>query len=526
MNTHLPNDSGAAYSERIDEALRLAATAHCGQDRKGTQIPYVMHPVHVARLLERHGCTEEVIIAGLLHDVLEDPDYDDTSLQQRLVAVFPALGPTGVLGEVFRSNMVRLIDSRFGSHVAHLVSHASEQKVDEVGQDRPWKVRKLEQVAVIENGSREGLAVKAADCLHNLHSMRRDVEEHGAATMQRFKGGASGALWFNAQASARIAAGLGEENSLARELVHALWAFEATLQQAAAVPSRRRHDPFTVGPDVKHSAASPGPLWCIGSGGRRIHGFGHWFHAAPPRKGLKHWRDGRSAKEIARAWTRAGEPSLPEELLSALSSHSDLETFRCATALPEHETRLPGPAGEGRHHDLLALGMAGDQRIVVGIEAKADEPFGPTVGDYLDDREQFNQLRLGSGSPENSPRLSRVPERIRALRRYVFRRELDEPLRSVRYQLLHAVAGTMREAEQREADVAVFVVHEFLGPSCAEENVARNGTDFAVFLQQLGCDWTGSVTALVGPIPVMAGDRRLRLFVGKIRTELRGSGGS
>ena len=41
-----------AYSERIDEALRVAAAAHVGQDRKGTSIPYVMHPVHVGRLLE------------------------------------------------------------------------------------------------------------------------------------------------------------------------------------------------------------------------------------------------------------------------------------------------------------------------------------------------------------------------------------------------------------------------------------------------------------------------------------------
>ena len=97
MNTHLPNDSGAAYSERIDEALRLATTAHCGQDRKGTQIPYVMHPVHVARLLERHGCTEEVIIAGILHDVLETPIIAMPPCRDASSPCFPRLGPAVLL---------------------------------------------------------------------------------------------------------------------------------------------------------------------------------------------------------------------------------------------------------------------------------------------------------------------------------------------------------------------------------------------------------------------------------------------
>ena len=52
-----------------------------------------------------------------------------------------------------------------------------------------------------------------------------------------------------------------------------------------------------------------------------------------------------------------------------------------ATALAEHVTELPvAPEREGRNHDLLALGLAGGRKIVIGVEAKAAEPLGPEVG--------------------------------------------------------------------------------------------------------------------------------------------------
>jgi (p)ppGpp synthase/HD superfamily hydrolase len=63
----------ALFSRRYDAALILSAAAHSVQNRKGTSIPYSAHPVHVARLLEQAGVDDEgLLIAGLLHDVLED----------------------------------------------------------------------------------------------------------------------------------------------------------------------------------------------------------------------------------------------------------------------------------------------------------------------------------------------------------------------------------------------------------------------------------------------------------------------
>jgi (p)ppGpp synthase/HD superfamily hydrolase len=54
------------------KALLFAEQAHRGQVRKGTEVPYITHPVGVSALLAQHGCSEDAVIAGLLHDVLED----------------------------------------------------------------------------------------------------------------------------------------------------------------------------------------------------------------------------------------------------------------------------------------------------------------------------------------------------------------------------------------------------------------------------------------------------------------------
>src|SRR5687767_8888533 len=76
------------FSWRFDQAMSLASLAHAGVPRKGTAVPYIMHPVHVARLLDRHGFSEDVVIAGLLHDVLEDAEYGDKTLQDALRQTF------------------------------------------------------------------------------------------------------------------------------------------------------------------------------------------------------------------------------------------------------------------------------------------------------------------------------------------------------------------------------------------------------------------------------------------------------
>ncbi len=59
---------------RFEEALAFAGRAHGAvkQERKGTDFPYIAHPVRVAEILDRFDCSEDVIVAGFLHDTVED----------------------------------------------------------------------------------------------------------------------------------------------------------------------------------------------------------------------------------------------------------------------------------------------------------------------------------------------------------------------------------------------------------------------------------------------------------------------
>jgi hypothetical protein len=117
----------------------------------------------------------------------------------------------------------------------------------------------------------------------------------------------------------------------------------------------------------------------------RIHKSGHeirsiddWFKWAPPKMGARQWKDGRSAKELARSWVCKGYACPPEEMRLLLEG-----TFGTSLtfdeAKPECIIQLDDFQGEHRNCDLVVLCTAGTQRIAINVEAKADEPFGDTV---------------------------------------------------------------------------------------------------------------------------------------------------
>jgi (p)ppGpp synthase/HD superfamily hydrolase len=148
------------YSQQYEEALQVATVAHHEQMRKGSELPYIVHPVHVSVILLRHGFSTEVAIAGLLHDVVEDQGYE--------------------LSEIER---------RFGPRVAQIVEALTEQKRDADGDKRPWEVRKQEALEQIRDASREAVAVKAADTLHNAHSFVQDLRREGDRIWRHFNRG-------------------------------------------------------------------------------------------------------------------------------------------------------------------------------------------------------------------------------------------------------------------------------------------------------------------------------------------------
>ena len=159
-------NSQFGFSARYDAALALAARAHRDQVRKGTDLPYIAHPVHVSLILIRHGFGENLAIAGLLHDVVEDTDVP-----------------------------LERIASEFGDAVAQLVAAVSETKTAG-GTELPWEQRKAEKLAHLLAGGPDVAALKAADAIHNARSIVADVRQAGPSVWGRFKRGADQTVWY------------------------------------------------------------------------------------------------------------------------------------------------------------------------------------------------------------------------------------------------------------------------------------------------------------------------------------------
>lgn len=147
---------------RIDEAIEFAANAHKSQFRKGTEIPYISHPFAVALLLQQAGCSEDVVIAGLLHDTLEDTDTTRKDIQER-----------------------------FGEHVLHFVEGASEPD-----KSASWEERKQHTLNFLKSAELEVRQLACADKLHNIRSIRRDVERFGNTVWNKFNRGYHDQRWY------------------------------------------------------------------------------------------------------------------------------------------------------------------------------------------------------------------------------------------------------------------------------------------------------------------------------------------
>jgi (p)ppGpp synthase/HD superfamily hydrolase len=205
------------YSERFDRALALASIAHDGVMRKGTRIPYILHPIHVSRLLELHGFSAEVVLAGLLHDVLEDATFDDRRLQDSLVATFPeafrAVDPTK---NGFRAATEAFVTASFGERVLELV-HAVTKPSQPGRIMRTWRGKREEQLRRLRKLDLDGAGLKAADALHNAQALLRDVREHGLVTLERFDCSKADLLWYYGAVSQTLRERL-REHAIGREL--------------------------------------------------------------------------------------------------------------------------------------------------------------------------------------------------------------------------------------------------------------------------------------------------------------------
>jgi len=179
------------------------------------------------------------------------------------------------------------------------------------------------------------------------------------------------------------------------------------------------------------------------------------------------WKEHRSAHSVAEFMlNRAGAEYLQQRVSGILGEPISLERI-----VPEYEQRFD-QYGRGRVHDLGIFGSAADGRTVfVGVEAKVDESFGPTVQDsYLQ-----SKAKQITGTSTNAP------ERIEQLLGLHFN-EPDASMFDVRYQLLYATAGTLAA----DADVSLLYVVVFKTPLYDESIGANNYRDYVHFVNKVG----------------------------------------
>jgi len=178
---------------RFEQALLFATRKHAGQSRKASKVPYIGHLLGVASLVLEAGGDEDLAIAALLHDVVED------------------CGGRPMLKEVER---------RFGKRVAHIVDGCTDAYAEP---KPPWYERKVTYLKRLRTEDDQVRLVSCADKLHNVGTILRDYCEVGESIWERFRGKRDGTLWYYRALADEFARGkrnrlVGELERVVREL--------------------------------------------------------------------------------------------------------------------------------------------------------------------------------------------------------------------------------------------------------------------------------------------------------------------
>ena len=199
------------YSDRINHALAFAAKHHDQQVRKGTRLPYLTHPANVAIILTRYQRDDQTIVAGILHDVIEDcvrEAYTREMLEQR-------------------------IGDKFGAEVLDTVLAVTQRRLDDDGVELSYEERRDDYLARLSAASDAARWVCAADALHNsatlLSDLRRTIDPD--TVWSRFTAGREETARWYRRILERLRA-LGFEGDILREFEHVIVALEAWARDA------------------------------------------------------------------------------------------------------------------------------------------------------------------------------------------------------------------------------------------------------------------------------------------------------
>jgi len=185
------------YSDRINHAFAFAAKHHDQQVRKGTRLPYLTHPANVAVILTRYGQDEGTVVAGILHDVVEDcvrDHYTREMLEQR-------------------------IGEKFGADVLDTVLAVTKRVADDDGIALSSEEQKADYLERLAQASDRARWVCAADKIHNGRSILADLKRtnYPETVWSRFSGGREATVRWYRRVYDRLA-GLGFTAPIMEEL--------------------------------------------------------------------------------------------------------------------------------------------------------------------------------------------------------------------------------------------------------------------------------------------------------------------
>lgn len=154
--------------DKFIAAFSYAHEAHLGQTRKGTTIPYLVHPLDVVLILSNNSAPAHVVIAGLLHDVIEDGGKSLIEIREL-----------------------------FGEDIAELVAGATEpEELRKRDGKTSWNQRKTHAVNRIREANYELKLLSLADKLSNLRDMVNEYEEVGEQFWSRFNSPKDNQIWY------------------------------------------------------------------------------------------------------------------------------------------------------------------------------------------------------------------------------------------------------------------------------------------------------------------------------------------
>jgi (p)ppGpp synthase/HD superfamily hydrolase len=165
------------YSDAINHAFAFAAKHHDRQVRKGTKLPYLTHPANIAVILTRYGRDDDTVVAGILHDVVEDcvrDGYTRAMLEQR-------------------------IGEKFGKNVLDTVLQVTHRRLDDEGVELSSADRKSDYIERLGQAGESARWVCAADKIHNARSILSDLGRtlDPQALWSRFTGGRAETMkWY------------------------------------------------------------------------------------------------------------------------------------------------------------------------------------------------------------------------------------------------------------------------------------------------------------------------------------------